>query len=112
MVIDRERIERLKRPRPEDRSEVSAVSGRLYSVNLEPDRLAIRSPDGVEWACRYVADLESRVRSLFGEVVWATGQGRLTSPLRGTMRVDAIERAVHEQKAHSSSTGTSMRTTC
>ncbi len=35
------------------------------------------------------------MRSLLGEVVWACGDGRLTGPLRGSMRVEAIEPVVH-----------------
>jgi hypothetical protein len=98
VTIDHDLLERLKRPHAADRLTVTAISGRLYSVNLEPDRLAIRAPDGVEWACRYDADLEGSVRSLLGEVVWATGEGRLTAALRGTMRITSIQLAIHEQE--------------
>jgi hypothetical protein len=98
VTIDRDAIERIKQPRATDRSAVTAISGRLYSVNLEPDRLAIRTPDGVEWACRYNEVLEGSVRSLLGEVVWASGEGRLTSALRGTMRITSIRLAVRERE--------------
>jgi hypothetical protein len=36
VTIDRDAIERLKRPRPADRSEVSSISGRLYSSTSSP----------------------------------------------------------------------------
>lgn len=98
VTIDREVIERIKQPRPADRSAVIAISGRLYCVNLEPDRLAIRTPDGVEWACRYNENLEGSVRSLLGEVVWASGEGRSSSALRGTMRITSIQLAVRERE--------------
>lgn len=95
VVLDRDRLARLGRPQPTGPSEVESVSGRLHAVNLEPDRMAIRSGDGVEWACRYEEALEPKVRSLLGEVVWAGGEGRLTGPLRGSMRVETIEPVVH-----------------
>lgn len=95
VLLDRERIARLARPPASGPSEVESVSGRLHAVNLEPDRMAIRSGDGVEWACRYEEALEPKVRSLLGEVVWARGEGRLTGPLHGSMRVETIEPAVH-----------------
>jgi hypothetical protein len=98
VTIDRDALEQLKRSRPADRSTGTAISGRLYAVNLEPDRLAIRAPDGVEWACRYSEDLERSVRALLGEVVWAAGEGRLTAALRGTMRITQIQLAVRERE--------------
>jgi hypothetical protein len=79
---------------PPEEPIVTSISGRLFSVNLEPDRLAIRTPDGVVWACRYDEALESQIRALLGEVVWAGGQGRRTSALRGTMAVSRVDRAV------------------
>ncbi|MCP9492045.1 MAG: hypothetical protein MSC31_19540 [Solirubrobacteraceae bacterium MAG38_C4-C5] len=95
VLLDRDRIARLARPPASGPAAVESVSGRLHAVNLEPDRMAIRSGDGVEWACRYEEALEPKVRSLLGEVVWARGEGRLTGPLRGSMRVEGIEPVVH-----------------
>lgn len=96
--IDGDTIDRLSRPNLDGEHIVESISGRLYSVNLDPDRLAIRSTDGVEWACRYDEQIEGRVRGLLGEVVWASGQGKLTSPLKGSMRIERIEPAVQRRQ--------------
>lgn len=76
-----------------DRSEgnIPSVSGRLHMLDLEPDRLGIRTARGVEWSCRYPEQLEQRAKSLLDRVVWAEGIGRLTSPLRGSMTIERIE---------------------
>lgn len=79
--------------------EVRSVSGRLHLLDLEPDRLAIRTASGVEWSCRYPEALEERVKSLLDRIVWVAGSGRLTSPLRGTMTIVRIEPVDVEQSA-------------
>lgn len=94
VLVDRERLTRLAERQPPEEPVVTSISGRLFSVNLEPDSLAIRAPDGVVWACRYDEALESQIRELLGEVVWAGGEGRRTSALRGTMAVSRIDRTV------------------
>jgi hypothetical protein len=94
VLVDRERLTRLAERQPPKEPVVTSISGRLFSVNLEPDSLAIRAPDGVVWACRYDEALESQIRELLGEVVWAGGEGRRTSALRGTMAVSRIDRTV------------------
>lgn len=77
--------------------EVLSVSGRLHLLDLEPDRLGIRTATGVEWSCRYPEALEERVKSLLDRIVWVEGSGRLTSPLRGAMTVERIEPVDVEQ---------------
>lgn len=72
-------------------AEVRSVSGRLHLLDVEPDKLAIRTSTGVDWTCRYPEELESTVKGLVGQIVWATGTGRLTSPLRGTMTIEHVE---------------------
>lgn len=79
--------------------EVRSVSGRLHLLDLEPDRLGIRTASGVEWSCRYPEALEERVKSLLDRIVWVAGSGRLTSPLRGAMTIVRIEPVDVEQSA-------------
>ncbi len=79
--------------------EVGSVSGRLHLLDLEPDRLGIRTASGVEWSCRYPEGLEERVKGLLDRIVWVEGSGRLTSLLRGAMTIERIEPVDVEQSA-------------
>lgn len=79
--------------------EVRAVSGRLHLLDLEPDRLGIRTASGVEWSCKYPEALEEHVKSLLDRIVWVEGSGRLTSPLRGSMAIECIEPVDVEQSS-------------
>jgi len=79
--------------------EVRSVSGRLHLLDLEPDRLGIRTAGGVEWSCRYPEALEEHVKSLLDRIVWVEGSGKLTSPLRGSMALERIEPVDVEQSA-------------
>lgn len=79
--------------------EVASVSGRLHLLDLEPDRLGIRTASGVEWSCRYLEGLEERAMGLLSRIVWVEGSGRLTSPLRGAMTIERIEPVDIEQSA-------------
>lgn len=97
--IDAARMRRLTHRRGDGDGVVESISGRLHAVNLEPDRLVIRAPDGVEWACTYGEELEPEIRELLGEAVWAAGRGQLTGPLNGTMRVARIELAAHGRQS-------------
>jgi hypothetical protein len=78
---------------------VRSASGRLHLLDLEPDRLGIRTANGVEWSCRYPEALEQRIKHLLDRIVWVEGSGRLSSPLRGTMMIDRIEPVDTEQSA-------------
>jgi hypothetical protein len=89
--IDLPRLERLRRIIPAPAGEVRSVSGRLHLLDVEPDKLAIRSSNGVDWTCKYPEELEARITRLMDRVVWAEGSGLLTSPQRGTMTIDRIE---------------------
>jgi hypothetical protein len=80
-------------------AEVRSVSGRLHLLDLEPDRLGIRTTSGVEWSCRYPEELEERVKGLLDRIVWVEGSGKLTSPLRGAMTIERIESVDVEQSA-------------
>lgn len=91
VVIDAARIERIRAvsktpPRPV----VSSISGRLHQVDFEPDKLAIRASDGVDWVCNFPEELEHQVEALVNRLVWVSGSGALQSPRRGTMRLVEI----------------------
>lgn len=99
-TIDRERVERLRGRPSGDARTVRQVSGRLHLIDLEPGRIGIRTPSGVEWSCRYGEELEETVKKLIDKVVVADGEGRLTSPQRGSMELEGLKPALpHEQTA-------------
>ncbi len=87
-----------------DTAEVRSASGWLHLLDLEPDRLGIRTTSGVEWSCRYPEELEERVKGLLDRIVWVEGNGRLTSPLRGSMLIEQIESVDIDQSALFTST--------
>ncbi len=100
LVVDSRLLDRVALAQDADgRDEVRAASGRLHLLDLEPDRLGIRTAGGVEWSCRYPEALERRVKSLLDRIVWVEGTGRLTSPLRGAMMIERIEPVDMEQSA-------------
>ncbi len=70
---------------------VTSVSGRLHFLDLEPDRIAIRSSNGVDWRCTYPEDMEQRILRLAGKVVWVEGEGCKTSPKGGRMTITRID---------------------
>jgi hypothetical protein len=90
--IDVRRIERIRAARetPAPKS-VSSISGRLHQVDFEPDRLAIRSSDGVDWTCDFPESLEQQVEALVNRLVWAAGAGMLSSTQRGRMSLSDIK---------------------
>lgn len=97
--LDRERI---AKAREEDRSPnaPSTISGRLHAIDLEPDKIAVRSPQGIDWTCSYPEALEPQVKTLIDEIVVADGQGEMKTPRTGSMKIEAIRRAFdHEQPA-------------
>jgi hypothetical protein len=72
---------------------VTSIAGFLHRLDLEPDKIGVRTTDGIEWACDYPEGLELKILDLVGRVVWATGKGRQRGPNRGTMRIETIESA-------------------
>jgi hypothetical protein len=96
VLIDAERIARIRAAKqtPPPRL-VTSISGRLHQVDFEPDKLAIRASDGVDWICSFPDELESLVEVLVNRFVWATGSGTLQSPRRGSMQLAGIK-AVEE----------------
>ncbi|MGA8744577.1 MAG: hypothetical protein WB507_01780 [Solirubrobacterales bacterium] len=91
VIIDTARIERIrsagKTPTPKL---VTSISGRLHQVDFEPDKLAIRASDGVDWVCSFPKELEHQVAVLVNRLVWSNGEGALQSARRGTMKLLAI----------------------
>ena len=75
----------------EPEREVRSVSGRLHLLDVEPDKLAIRTSSGVDWTCRYPERLEPKVKQLVDKLVWVEGPGRRVSSLRGTMTIERID---------------------
>jgi hypothetical protein len=96
-MIDQARISRMRDAAKTHTSaqSVTSVSGRLHRVDFEPDKLAIRASDGLDWSCNFPASLESKVERMVNRLVWASGQGEVKSPRRGAMSIDTIE-AVEE----------------
>lgn len=90
--IDGDRISRIRSNEvvPEPRV-VTSISGRLHQVDFEPDKLAIRTSDGVDWACKFPAELEGQVEKLVNRIVWVSGSGSLQSPRKGSMALDLIK---------------------
>jgi hypothetical protein len=98
LVVDAELLDRIANASTSSEpSEVTTVSGRLHLLDLEPDRLGIRTTGGVEWLCKYPESLEDRVKAMLDRIVWVKGSGTLTSHLRGTMAINRIESVDLEQ---------------
>ena len=99
LKVDRDRIERSAGPTP-DSSAVSMVSGRLHLIDTEPDRIGVRSPQGVDWTCRYEEQLEAEVKGLIDEIVIVEGRGERRTLRTGAMEISSIRRAYdYEQPA-------------
>lgn len=91
VVIDIERLQRIRKAvKPEPAQEVTAISGRLHQVDFEPDKLAIRASDGIDWISEYPEELEPQIEMMVNKLVWAEGTGHLQSPRRGTMKLTSI----------------------
>lgn len=92
VVVDVKRIRRIRdiSPAPVP-APVTSISGRLHQVDFEPDKLAIRASDGIDWVCSYPEELEPLVETLANRLVWASGSGVLQSARRGTMELASIK---------------------
>ena len=99
VVVDKPKLDRARAPEPDPSTKVTTISGRLHMLDLEPDRIGIRTSAGVEWSCQYDEGLEASVRALIGEVVRVTGAGKLTSPLRGSMKVHSISPVIEVEQS-------------
>lgn len=90
-AIDLPRLKRLGRAEKPTVKEVRSISGRLHLLDVEPDKLAIRTSGGVDWTCKYPEELEPGVKLFVDRIVWAEGRGRMVSSRRGTMTIERIE---------------------
>jgi hypothetical protein len=89
-LIDHDVVAGLERRVAKQREKMLRISGRLHMIDLEPDRIGIRAPNGVDWSCSYPSELEDEVKSLVDSNVAARGVGRLVSPAKGTLRIEDI----------------------
>lgn len=98
VLIDAARLSRIRAAavsRTQPSPTVLTISGRLHRVDFEPDKLAIRASDGVDWICDYPEELERHIEALVNRLVWVRGSGTLQSPRRGTMRLHEIKGIEH-----------------
>jgi hypothetical protein len=93
VVIDEQRVERLEQRARRYAPRRMQISGRLHMIDVEPDRVAIRAADGIDWVCGYPEELEVHVKALVGANVWARGMGQLIGASRGTLAITQIEPA-------------------
>jgi hypothetical protein len=91
VVIDEARVEALEQRARRYPPRRMQISGRLHMVDVEPDRVAIRAADGIDWVSRYPEDLEPKVMALVGANVWARGLGQLVTPSRGNLTIEQLE---------------------
>jgi hypothetical protein len=75
-----------------------SVTGVLHAIDIEPDKVGIRTPAGVDWSCRYPEDLEAAVLALIGGRVWARGLGKLSSARSGSLDLSEIHRATEYEQ--------------
>lgn len=97
-VIDQGRVAALEQRVRRRHVRQMRISGRLHMIDVEPEKVAIRAADGVDWICSYPSELEETVSSLVRQRVWARGLGVQLTANRGRMslaEVHPIER--HEQ---------------
>lgn len=96
-TIDAHALRRGKLGEDAEEALVTSIAGRLHRLELEPEKIGIRTASGVDWHCSYPEDLQQRVMGLVGQIVSVRGEGRRTSPLRGSMTlrwIDPVEQGV------------------
>lgn len=92
VVIDSKRMEALERRVRRYQPGIVRVSGRLHMIDLEPDRVGIRSTDDIAWTCSYSPELEPNIMALLNQTVWVRGLGQLQQTgRRGTLVIDEIQ---------------------
>ena len=90
VVIDEKRIRRLEERAKRPEARPTTVSGRLHRIELEPDKVGIRSGAGVDWTCRYPEELEQTVKVLLDKIVTAHGVGYQSTAQRGSLTIEEI----------------------
>jgi hypothetical protein len=88
--FDQERMKTLRTLEAEREARPQTITGVLHAIDLEPDKVAIRTAAGIDWTCRYPANLEQHVLALIGMRVWARGAGKLSSARSGVLDVVEI----------------------
>jgi len=88
--VDEAKLVQLRRPQETAVEMPQLITGVLHAIDLEPDKVGIRSAAGVDWSCRYPAELEQTIGRLLGGRVWARGLGGATSARSGSMEVTEI----------------------
>ncbi len=89
--IDAHALKRGKTEEDVEEALVTSISGRLHRLELEPEKIGVRTVSGVDWHCSYPEDLQQQVMGLVGQIVTVRGEGRRTSPLRGSMTLHSID---------------------
>ena len=84
---------RVRPSRVEQQTASLTITGVVHLIDVEPDRAAIRTASGVDWECHYPAELEDLVLDLISRRmrVRARGEGRLTSPRRGSIELAEVQ---------------------
>jgi hypothetical protein len=70
---------------------LQAITGVLHSIDLEPDKVGIRTASGLDWTCRYPSHLEKAVGAMLGARVWVCGSGKATSARAGSLDITEIQ---------------------
>lgn len=91
LSLDEALLDDLRAPVEEPSRQPQTISGVLHAIDLEPDKVGIRTPSGIDWSCRYPAELEPLVKSLIGSTVWARGVGALPSARSGSLELEEIQ---------------------
>lgn len=100
VALDETLMGELRPEREEAAERVQTISGSLHAIDLEPDKVGIRTATGVDWSCRYPPELEEVVKSLIGSRVWVRGVGGLSSARSGSLTIDELHVIPeHEQTA-------------
>jgi hypothetical protein len=98
VFLDEALLEQLRPTDAGPEVRIQTISGNLHAIDLEPDKVGIRTPSGVDWSCKYSPELEPVVKSLIGSRVWVRGAGALTSARSGALTIDELHAIPeHEQ---------------
>jgi hypothetical protein len=89
-TIDRALIARAAVPRASEEQAPVTATGRLYAINLERRTVGIRAASGIEWTCRYPAELDVLVKRLLDSRVSVRGYGTVRGR-RGNVEVTELE---------------------
>jgi len=92
VVIDSDRIEKLEKRSKRATPRPLRVTGRLHRIELEPDKVGIRTPGGVDFTAKYDAETEATIKDLLDSIVVAEGMGYQTSAQRGTLTIGRIRK--------------------